>query len=158
MFRGDGARRRRRGFPTNAPPSSLEPLPHAYPFRFADRTLERTGPAAGRVRALVSAGGRGTSGGMLESAFVGELMAQAALLLEGGDPQIGRGGFLAGFSDVSVERVPGAGDALIVDVAISGRMGLVARFDATVHDDAGRLVARGSFTVRKGTPEAETLA
>jgi 3-hydroxymyristoyl/3-hydroxydecanoyl-(acyl carrier protein) dehydratase len=132
----------------------LEALPHAYPFRFADRTLERTGPAAGRVRALVSAGGRGTSGGMLERALVGELMAQAALLLEGGDPQIGRSGFLAGFSDLIVEREARAGDALTVDVAMSGRMGPVARFDATVRDDTGSLVARGSFTVRKGTPEA----
>jgi 3-hydroxymyristoyl/3-hydroxydecanoyl-(acyl carrier protein) dehydratase len=127
---------------------TVEALPHAYPFRFADRTLERTGPAAGRVRALVSAGGRGTSGGMFERALVGELMAQAALLLEGGDPQIGRSGFLAGFSDLSVEREARAGDALTVDIAISGRMGPVVRFDATVRNDAGGLVERGSFTVR----------
>ncbi len=135
---------------------TLEALPHAYPFRFADRTLERTGPAAGRVRALVSAGGRGTIGGVLEGALIGELMAQAALLLEGGDPQIGRSGFLAGFSDLSVDRPAWAGDALTVDVAMSGRLGPVTRFDATVRDDAGDLVAKGTFTVRKGTPEAIT--
>jgi hypothetical protein len=129
----------------------VEPLPHGFPFRFVDRTLEKTGPASGRVRAVVSAGGRGLSPRGLPAPFVGELMAQAALLLEGGDPEIGRSGFLAGFSGVSVARVPQAGDSLEVNVKLAGRLGAVVRFDATVTDDAGRLVAGGSFSVRKGT-------
>ena len=34
---------------------ALEPLPHVYPFRFVDRTVEVTGPGSGIVRAVVSA-------------------------------------------------------------------------------------------------------
>jgi hypothetical protein len=132
--------------------SPLERLPHGYPFRFADRTAERTGPASGRVRAVVSAGARGVSSRGLPAPMVGELMAQSALLLEGGDPEIGRSGFLAGFSGVSVARVPRAGEVLTVDVRLTGRLGAVVKFDATVADDAGRLVAGGSFSVRKGSP------
>jgi len=138
--------------------SRFEPLPHTYPFRFADRTVERTSPAAGRVRALISAAGRGVSDDAFGGALVAELMAQAALLLSGGDPEIGRSGFLAGFSDVSFERPARPGDALTVDVAMAGRMGPVARFEATVRDDAGALVAKGSFTVRQGTPAGEVRA
>jgi len=133
----------------------VEPLPHGYPFRFADRTVERTGQASGRVRAVVSANAWGDSPAGLPAPFVGELMAQAALLLEGGDPEIGRSGFLAGFSGVSVARLPQAGDLLTVDLRLAGRLGPVVKFDATVTDDAGRLVAGGSFSVRKGSaPEA----
>jgi 3-hydroxymyristoyl/3-hydroxydecanoyl-(acyl carrier protein) dehydratase len=138
--------------------SRFELLPHVYPFRFADRTVERTSPAAGRVRALISAAGRGACSGAFGGALVAELMAQAALLLSGGDPEIGRSGFLAGFSDVTFERPARPGDALTVDVVMAGRMGLVARFEATVRDDAGTLVAKGSFTVRQGTGVEEIRA
>jgi hypothetical protein len=131
--------------------SPVEALPHAFPFRFADRTVERTGPASGRVRAVVSAGGRGVSPPGLPPSLVGELMAQAALLLEGGDPEIGRSGFLAGFSGVSVARVPQAGDCLSVDITLAGRLGAAVKFEATVTDDAGRLVAGGSFSIRTGS-------
>jgi len=134
---------------------AIEPLPHTFPFRFADRTAEKTGPASGRVEAVVSAGGRGVSPLGLPASLVGELMAQAALLLDGGDPEIGRSGFLAGFSEISIARVPQAGDRLVVDVRLAGRLGAVVKFDANVTDDAGRLVAGGSFSVRKGSsPEA----
>ncbi len=129
---------------------TIESLPHRYPFRFVDRTLERTGPASGRVRALVSAGGRAASGGALEAALIGELMAQAALLLDGGEPGKGRSGFLAGFSGLSVGRPVRPGDALVVDVAVAGRLGPAVRFDATAFGEAGDLVATGSFTVRRG--------
>ncbi len=129
---------------------TIEPLPHGYPFRFVDRTLERTGPTSGRVRALVSAGGRGASGGALGGALIGELMAQAALLLGGGDPEAGRTGFLGGFSGLSVRRPVLPGEALVVDVAVSKRLGPAVRFDATAFGEAGDVVATGSFTVRKG--------
>ena len=131
--------------------TSVEPLPHGYPFRFADRTVERTGPASGRVRAVVSANARGVAHGGLNSSLLSELMAQAALLLEGGDPEIGRSGFLAGFSEVSVVRVPEAGDVLTVDIALAGRLGPFAKFTATIADGDGTRVASGSFSVRKGT-------
>jgi len=138
--------------------TSFEPLPHAWPFRFADRTVERTGPGSGRVRAVVSANGRGASAGEMPGGLVGELMAQSALLIEGGDPALGRSGFLAGFSDLSIERPARPGDALTVDVALSGRLGPVVRFDATVRDEAGGVVATGSFTVRKGSSSGEGAA
>ncbi len=129
----------------------FERLPHGFPFRFADRTMERTGPASGRVRAAVTFGARGAEGGELGAARVGELMAQAALLLEGDDPESGARGFLAGFSGLTVERAPQAGDLLTVDVRVAGRLGPIVRFDGEVRDAAGQLVARGAFTVRKGT-------
>lgn len=44
--------------------AAFEPLPHVYPFRFADRTLERTGPATGRVRAAVTANASTVSNGV----------------------------------------------------------------------------------------------
>ena len=136
----------------------FEPLPHAWPFRFADGTLERTGAGCGRVRAVVSAGGRGASGGMLPGGLVGELMAQAALLVSGTDPDLGRSGFLAGFSGVSVERPPLPGDSLTIDVAVAGRMGPVVKFHASVRDAGGAPIASGSFTVRRGETAPEARA
>lgn len=130
---------------------SFEPLPHAYPFRFADRTLERTGPGAGLVRAVVTANARGAKDGALGAHLVGELMAQAALLLEGGDAEIGRSGFLAGFPELVIERPPVAGDVLTVEVRIAGRLGNVVKFDGAVRDGAGVEIARGSFQVKKGS-------
>lgn len=132
---------------------SLEPLPHLYPFRFADRSVERTGPGSGTVRALVTSNARAVEGGAkLPVHVLGELIAQAALLLEGGDPEIGRTGFLAGLSDLSARRLPEPGDALLVDVRIAGVMGPVVKFDGVIRAEAGDVVATGSVTVRKGTP------
>jgi 3-hydroxymyristoyl/3-hydroxydecanoyl-(acyl carrier protein) dehydratase len=85
-----------------------------------------------------------------------ELMAQAALLLSGTDPELGRSGFLAGLSDVTVTRAPGPGDALTVEVAVGGRMGLVVKFDASVFGADGVRIAGGSVTVRQGARGAET--
>ena len=132
----------------------FEPLPHATRFRFADKTLERTSPGSGRVSAVVSAGASGARGGVFPPFLIGELIAQAALLLEGGDPEIGRTGLLAGLSDVAVERVPVAGDILHVDVRMAGRLGPAVRFDGTIHDGEGRPVAAGSVTVRQGERRA----
>ena len=94
-----------------------EDLPHAYPFRFVERTVEKRGPAEGRVRALVTGNGRRTeAGGFLPPLTLVEVVAQSALLLEGGDPGIGRSGFLAGVSDFTFDRTPESGDLLNVDV------------------------------------------
>lgn len=133
--------------------TSFEPLPHRWPFRLADRTVQRTGEGTGSVRAVLSAGGRRAAAGTLTAGLVAELMAQAALLLSRTDADLGRSGFLAGLSDVVVVRPPGPGDALTVDVSVAGRMGAVAKFDATIHDDGGALVATGAVTVREGRPE-----
>lgn len=130
---------------------AFEPLPHAYPFRFADRTLEKTGPATGRVRMLVTANARRVEDGVLAPFTLAELVAQAALLLQGGDPELGKSGFLAGFSGFEISAVPEAGDALVVDVRLAGRLGAIVKFEGVISDGAGRPVASGAVTVKQGT-------
>jgi acyl dehydratase len=128
----------------------VEPLPHVYPFRFVDKTIVRTGPGSGRVRAAFTANGRGMMAGSLSAAVVGELIAQSALLLEGGDPGIGRSGFLAGLSELSVVRPPEPGDLVDVEVSLAGILGPVVKFQATVTDASGERLASGAVTVKKG--------
>ncbi len=135
---------------------SFETLPHAYPFRFVDRTVDRTGEESGSVRAVVSAGGRAAASGRLSAGIVAELMAQAALLLSGTDEDLGRTGFLAGLSDVKVVRPPAPGDSLTVKFSVAGRMGAIVKFDATIRNGGGELVATGAVTVREGRSEGET--
>jgi 3-hydroxymyristoyl/3-hydroxydecanoyl-(acyl carrier protein) dehydratase len=127
-----------------------EVLPHAYPFRFVERTVEKRGPAEGSVRALVTVNGRRTEGTALPPLTLVEVVAQAALLLEGGDPGIGRSGFLAGVSDFTFERTPESGDLLQVDVRIAGVLGPIVRFEGVVTDGEGRRVCSGAVTVKKG--------
>ena len=128
-----------------------EALPHAWPFRFVERTVERRGPAEGRVRALVAVNGRRTERGeALPPLTLVEVVAQAALLLDGGDPGIGRTGFLAGVSGFEFERTPVSGDLLDVDVRVAGVLGPVVRFEGTVTDGEGRRVCSGAVTVKKG--------
>ncbi len=135
--------------------TSFEPLPHAWPFRFADRSLERDGERSGSVRAVLSSGGRVAGHGPLTAGYAAELMAQAALLLSGGDADLGRSGFLAGLSDVRMLRAPGPGEALTVRVTVRARLGPVVKLDATIHDRDGALVARGAVTVREGNLPGE---
>lgn len=127
-----------------------EDLPHVYPFRFVERTVEKQGPAEGRVRALVTMNGRRTLDGELPPLTLVEVVAQAALLLEGGDPGIGRSGFLAGVSDFTFDRTPESGDVLAVDVRVAGVLGPIVRFEGVVTDGEGRRVASGAVTVKKG--------
>jgi len=130
-----------------------EALPHAYPFRFVDTP---TAPAddtfaGGRVRARVSANGRAAMGAGWQSPLLfAEAIAQAALLLRGGDPERGRSGFLAGIEGFSAERLPAAGETLEISVRLAGRFGLVVRFDGEVTSE-GETLARGSVLVREGT-------
>lgn len=134
--------------------SRLEPLPHVYPFRFVERTLERgeEGGLSGRVSAVVTANARRVQDGLLAPFTLAEMMAQAALLLQGGDPEIGKTGFLAGLSDFVVTRVPEAGDVLSINVRLAGRLGPAVKFDGRVVDDQGREVASCGITVRTGGP------
>lgn len=129
----------------------FQPLPHAFPFRFADGVVERTGPAEGRVRATVTADAAAVRGTRFPAAALAELVAQSALLLEGGDAALGRKGFLAGISDFSVERLPVPGDVLTVDVVIAGRFGDTVKLEGVVTDGDGGAVARGAVTVKQGT-------
>lgn len=129
-----------------------ESLPHAYPFRFVDTvtTPPDAAFAGGRVRARVSSNGRGAMGESWQSPLLfAEAIAQAALLLQGGDPARARSGFLAGIDRFSVERSPLAGETLDISVRLAGRFGLVVRFDGEVAS-GGETLARGSVLVREG--------
>jgi len=95
-------------------------------------------------------GRRTEEGSFLPPLTLVEVVAQAALLLEGGDPGIGRSGFLAGVSDFTFERTPESGDLLEVDVRIAGVLGSIVRFEGVVTDGEGRRVASGAVTVKKG--------
>ena len=125
-------------------------LPHGFPFRFADTVVASTGRAEGRVRASVTAAADASRGGPVAPALFGELIAQAALLLEGGDADLGRKGFLAGISDLRVLRPAIPGDLLDVEVRVSGRFGDFVKFDGAISDAAGAEIARGSVLVRTG--------
>ena len=128
----------------------FQPLPHAFPFRFADGAIERSGPAEGRVRATVSANAAAVRAGPFPAVVLAELVAQSALLLQGGDVALGRRGFLAGISDFSVARMPVPGDVLTVDVVIAGRLGDAVKLDGVVTDGEGGTVARAAVTVKQG--------
>jgi 3-hydroxymyristoyl/3-hydroxydecanoyl-(acyl carrier protein) dehydratase len=130
-------------------------LPHAYPFRFVDTVTRPAGEgfAGGRVRVRISSDGWGARGEAWRSPLLlGEAIAQAALLLEGGDPEAGRRGFLAGIQDLEMTRAPRAGETLEITVGLAGRLGPVLRFDGSVAAN-GETLARGSVLVRKGTPD-----
>jgi 3-hydroxymyristoyl/3-hydroxydecanoyl-(acyl carrier protein) dehydratase len=129
---------------------TFQPLPHVFPFRFADATVAAAGRAEGRVRATVTADAQASRGGPLAATLYGELIAQSALLLEGGDAALGRRGFLAGISDLAVARAAVPGDVLDVDVTMAGRFGDTVKFDGRVTDGQGAEVARGSVVVRTG--------
>jgi hypothetical protein len=88
-------------------------------------------------------GSRGVSPALLL-----ELVAQAALLLEGGDADLGRSGFLAGLSDFALERLPEPGDVLDVVVRPAGSFGGVTRFSAEI-TSGGERIARGEVTVKR---------
>lgn len=130
--------------------SALPRLPHGYPFRFVESAVSRSGASSGRVRAAVTASGRRTDGAALTPLTLAEMIAQAALLLSGDDPEAAKGGFLAGISDLEIERLPEAGDRLDIDVTLAAHLGPVVKFDGIIRDDAGGTVARGSVTVRRG--------
>ena len=138
---------------------SAAAFPHAYPFRFVDTVAEgatsggeRTAPPGfqGRVRIRVTANARVAMGeGWQSSLLYPEAIAQAALLLEGADPEAGRRGYLAGIQELSIERAPRAGETLEISVRLHGRFGAMHRFDGEVR--AGEeLLARGSVLVRQG--------
>ena len=131
-------------------------LPHAYPFRFVDTVLEARDAefSRGTVGVAVSANGRAAAGEAWQSPLLlAEAIAQSALLLEGGDPEVGRTGFLAGLDGFRVDRLPRAGETLEVRVRLSARFGAIVKFDGEVFCGSESL-ARGSVLVRKGAPAA----
>jgi 3-hydroxymyristoyl/3-hydroxydecanoyl-(acyl carrier protein) dehydratase len=83
------------------------------------------------------------------SVLLAEALAQAALLLQGGDAQAGRKGFLAGIDGFEVSRLPEAGESLQVVVRLAARFGAVIKFEGEVKSGA-ETVARGAILVRQG--------
>jgi 3-hydroxymyristoyl/3-hydroxydecanoyl-(acyl carrier protein) dehydratase len=135
-------------------------LPHAYPFRFVDIVLEERNAdfSRGRVRASLTANARAAMGEKWATPLLlAETIAQAALLLEGGDPEIGRSGFLAGLEDFRVVRVPRAGEVLTVDVRLSAKLGPMVRFEGEV-TSGGEEIARGAVLVRRGKARPASAA
>ena len=127
-------------------------LPHAYPFRFVETVLEPRNEdfSRGAVRVAVSANSRSAAGEQWQSPFLlAEAIAQSALLLEGGDPEIGRTGFLAGVEGFEASRPPRAGETLDVRVRLSARFGAIVKFDGEVFSGS-EPVAKGSVLVRRG--------
>ena len=128
-------------------------LPHAYPFRIVDTVLSRLDPPGpvGRVSVRVSGNARTAMGeGWHSPLLYVEAIAQAALLLAGGDPERGRRGFLAGIDGFTFTRLPEAGDALEVEVALTGRFGPAVKFTGEVLS-AGQTVAKAGVVVRHDT-------
>ena len=136
-------------------------LPHAYPFRFVDSVLEKVpldalGGAVGaaewkgKVSTSLSANGRATAHGAWGSPMLyAEAIAQAALLLEGGDAEAARQGFLAGIDDFQILRPAQAGETVAISVRLTARFGAIVKFDGEVRSN-NEILARGSVLVRKG--------
>ena len=130
-------------------------LPHAYPFRFVDAVAEPRDEAFthGRVRARVSSNARVAMGEDWGTPILfAEAIAQAALLLRGGDPERARSGYLAGLEGFSAERPPRAGETIEIDVRLAARFGATLRFDGDVRSGS-EMLARGSVLVREGPVE-----
>jgi 3-hydroxymyristoyl/3-hydroxydecanoyl-(acyl carrier protein) dehydratase len=128
-------------------------LPHVYPFRFVDAVLHPAGPdfRSGTVLARVSAGSPAAREGTWSStALAAEAIAQAALMLEGGDPDFARRGFLAGIEGFEARRSPEAGETLTIDVQLVARFGAIVKFEGVVRSGS-ETVARGAVLVRRGT-------
>jgi 3-hydroxymyristoyl/3-hydroxydecanoyl-(acyl carrier protein) dehydratase len=133
---------------------SAQGLPHVYPFRFVDKIVRPAGAdfAEGSTSTRVTAGARATTNGHWSSAtLLAEAVAQAALLLEGGDPDIGRRGFLAGIDEFEIHRLPEAGESLTIHVRLTARFGAVVKFDGKVRSGS-EIIARGAILVRRGSP------
>jgi 3-hydroxymyristoyl/3-hydroxydecanoyl-(acyl carrier protein) dehydratase len=135
-------------------------LPHGYPFRFVDTVLAEpdAGFSGGRIRVRVTANSRAAMGEMWQSPLLhAEAIAQAALLLEGGDPESFRNGFLAGIEGFEAVRAPQAGETLEIRVRLAARFGAVVRFEGEVFSE-GEPIARGAILVRKGEEPAAPAA
>lgn len=132
--------------------TAAEPLPHVFPFRFAERKVVREAAGEGTVRLGVSASEYWSRGAPLPATLLPEILAQAALLLSGTDVGRAGTGFLAGVSGFEVLGEASPGDVLTVDVRIAARLGAAVRFEGEIRREDGGLVARGALAVREAGP------
>lgn len=131
---------------------NLRALPHGYPFRFVDAVVEERNAdfSRGAVSVRVTANSRAAMGDAWPSPLLlAEMIAQSALLLEGGDADLGRRGFLAGLDGIEFVRCPAAGETLRVDVRLTARFGAIVRFEGEIRSGE-EIIARGAVLVRKG--------
>jgi 3-hydroxymyristoyl/3-hydroxydecanoyl-(acyl carrier protein) dehydratase len=118
-----------------------------------DTILRPAGPdfGGGRVSVRVTAGARAAMGpGWSSPVLLAEAIAQAALILEGGDPEAGRRGFLAGIENFEVRRIPEAGESLTVDVRLAARFGAIVKFEGEVRSGS-ETIGGGTILVRQGS-------
>ena len=102
------------------------------------------------MRAVLSTNARSFAGlTVLPLPVAVEMMAQSALLLQGGDPEVGRKGFLAAVDGVRLRGVVRAGDELAIDVVIAGKFGPLVRFSAKARRGR-KVVATAEITVKTG--------
>ena len=129
-----------------------QPLPHVFPFRFVESVIRERNEKfeGGEVSAAITAGQRACAGPGWRSPFLlAEMIAQSALLLEGGDVGIGRTGFLAGLDNFELQRTPEPGERLTIRIDLLATFGLFAKFGGVVTCPRGE-VARGEILVRRG--------
>ena len=81
--------------------------------------------------------------------LLAEAIAQAALLLEQGDPEAGRRGFLAGIESFRAQRSPSPGESLSITVKFCARFGRIVKFEGEIHAEDG-IIARGAILVKRG--------
>lgn len=127
-------------------------LPHTYPFRFVETVLEARNSDFSRGTVKVSVAGNAAAsrcGAWASPLLLAEAIAQAALLLEGGDAAAGRGGYLAGIDGFEAARSPAPGETLTVRVRLAARFGAIVKFEGEVTSGEETL-ARGSVLVRRG--------
>ncbi|HEY6065547.1 MAG TPA: hypothetical protein VIY96_05295 [Thermoanaerobaculia bacterium] len=131
---------------------ALSDLPHVYPFRFVDAVVDPAGAdfRGGTVSARISANSRASMGQAWASpVLLAEAIAQAALLLEGGDAEAGRRGFLAGIEGFEIRRTPEAGESLTIEVKLTARFGAIIKFEGEVRSGS-EPIASGAILVRRG--------
>ncbi len=110
-------------------------LPHRFPFRWLD------GVEGGKARALVSANSTWLRGdAAVPSAFLVELVAQAAAVLLPEPGAAPRQHWLAGIDRLEMHAEVRAGDLLEVSVVAGRRFGPAMRVEGTV-STAGTAVA-----------------
>jgi 3-hydroxymyristoyl/3-hydroxydecanoyl-(acyl carrier protein) dehydratase len=114
------------------------PLPHRFPFRLVDR---RVGESA--VVAWTAGAYWWTDAGP-PVGWLAEAMAQAAALLLA-EPSVQETRLaLAGLDGVECNRLPVAGEILLIEVKLAARLGPVIKVSAVVRAD-GEPIATGAL-------------
>lgn len=112
-------------------------LPHAYPFRLAERVGE------GAVEVCLTADSLWSRGQAIAAPLLIEAMAQAAMLLVA-SPEERSQGLLAGIDEAQFLLAVGPGDRLRARATLVGRLGGLVKIETTLERD-GEIVARAGL-------------